>query len=83
VTLNLQIIVTFFFDIAVADVNFSGVELSGCALLLLANAYLFLSDYYVNQRAAGEQSADEKTLKTEEADANADGAVQSTAASRR
>ena len=45
VTLNLQIIVTFFFDTLVADISFSGVELTGCAILLLANVYLFLSDY--------------------------------------
>ena len=46
VALNMQVIVTFFFDTTVAGVEFSTVELAGCGLLLLANAYLFLSDYY-------------------------------------
>ena len=46
VTLNLQVIVTFVFDTTVAGIKFTPVELSGCALLLLANAYLFLSEFY-------------------------------------
>ena len=50
VTLNLQIIVTFFFDTLIADVTFSSVELAGCAVLLLANAYLFLSDFYLTSQ---------------------------------
>ena len=45
VALNLQVIVTFAFDTAVAGVQFSTIEMIGCGLLLLANAYLFLSDY--------------------------------------
>ena len=46
---NLQVIVTFIFDIQVAGTKFSAIELSGCALLLVANAYLFLSEYYFPQ----------------------------------
>ena len=46
VALNLQVIVTFVFDTAVAGVTFSSVELLGCGLLLVANLYLFFSEYY-------------------------------------
>ena len=40
VALNLQIVVTFCFDIFIAKIKFSRTELIGCSLLLLANVYL-------------------------------------------
>ena len=47
VALNMQVIVTFFFDVWVADVSFSSVELAGCGLLLVANFYLFFSTLFI------------------------------------
>ena len=55
VALNLQVIVTFVFDIFVAKVSFSEVEIAGCALLLSANIYLFLSDIVFPQPADREE----------------------------
>lgn len=52
VALNLQVIVTFGFDTAVAGVQFSTIELVGCGLLLLANAYLFFSEYCFGEQPA-------------------------------
>lgn len=49
VALNIQIIFTFTFDTAIAGVEFSNIELMGCAILLLANIYLFLSDYLFSE----------------------------------
>ena len=42
VALNLQIVLTFVFDVFIADISFTGVELLGCALLICANLYLVL-----------------------------------------
>lgn len=52
VILNLQVIITFIFDIAVVNVKFSEIELIGCGLLLLANIYLFASEYYFPEQTA-------------------------------
>ena len=42
VALNMQVLVTFGFDILVAGIKFSSLELAGCVLLFLANLYLIL-----------------------------------------
>ena len=40
--LNLQIVLTFIFDVFIADITFSENELIGCALLIFANLYLVM-----------------------------------------
>ena len=42
VALNMQVVVTFGFDILVAGIKFNSWELAGCVLLFLANFYLIV-----------------------------------------
>ena len=42
VALNMQVVVTFGFDILVAGIKFNSLELAGCVLLLVANFYLIV-----------------------------------------
>ena len=42
VALNMQVVVTFGFDILVAGIKFNSLELAGCILLLVANFYLIV-----------------------------------------
>ena len=42
VALNMQVVVTFMFDLLVAEIHFNAMELAGCVLLFLANLYLIV-----------------------------------------
>lgn len=62
VCLNLQVIITFVFDVVVVKVQFSEIELAGCGLLLLANIYLFASEYYFpEQKEASPKASQQQT----------------------
>ena len=50
VALNMQIVVTFTFDVFIAGIKFNRVEILGCCILIFANVYLVIQQLYFQEK---------------------------------
>ena len=50
--MNLQIVLTFVFDVFIANIKFSEYELMGCGLLIMANMYLIMVKLFCSEDPA-------------------------------
>ena len=60
VALNLQVVVTFAFDVLVAEIHFNSMEIAGCVLLFLANLYLVMVSVCCDEESVEESIEMEK-----------------------